>query len=221
MLGEGCDHPAMEIWPHDGKLYEIGSGYSLPDDAWQYELVGLTGPPGTGPYLTVSIPDATPDGPFTPRPAEHIVVHAGGGVVPWPILESLIHLLESSGDLVDEQRDLSAETTALPLTLNTWSHDGRRFEVNHFYFGDIESWCYELYTVDPDSVDDGGIDIRIPDASPESGPFVPMPAEHVTLTMRGRCTFPWPVFRRFLDAIRATGDIVESTGGQPTPADRP
>ncbi|GAB3864516.1 hypothetical protein GCM10029963_75050 [Micromonospora andamanensis] len=74
MLGEGCDHPAMAIRSHDGKLYEITSGYSLPDDAWQYELVGLTGPPGTGPYLSVLIPDATPDGPFTPRPAEHVMV---------------------------------------------------------------------------------------------------------------------------------------------------
>jgi hypothetical protein len=35
----------MEIWSHDGKLYEVSSGYSLPDVAWQYELMGLKGPP--------------------------------------------------------------------------------------------------------------------------------------------------------------------------------
>ncbi|MEK8108191.1 hypothetical protein NKG94_30925 [Micromonospora sp. M12] len=104
----------MGICSHDGKLYEITSGYSLPDDAWQYELVGLTGPPGTGPYLSVSIPDATLDGPFTPRPTEHVVVCAGGGTVPWPVLEKLVHLLDTSGDLVDERRDLSPEATALP-----------------------------------------------------------------------------------------------------------
>ncbi|MFI7553234.1 hypothetical protein ACIBQ2_26225 [Micromonospora sediminimaris] len=211
----------MAIRSHDGKLYEITSGYSLPDDAWQYELVGLTGPPGTGPYLSVLIPDATPDGPFTPRPAEHVIVRAGGGIVPWPVLEELVHLLDSSGDLVDELRDLSPEATALPLTLNTWSHDDRRFEVNHFHYGDAESWCYELYEVDPATTENNYIDVRVPDALPESGPFVPMPAEHVTLTMHGRWTLPWPVFRRFLDAIRAAGDIVESTREKPTPVDRP
>ncbi|GAB3864520.1 hypothetical protein GCM10029963_75060 [Micromonospora andamanensis] len=132
-----------------------------------------------------------------------------------------MHLLDSSGDLVDELRDLSPEATALPVTLNTWSHDDRRFEVNHFHYGDAESWCYELYEVDPATTENNYIDVRVPDALPESGPFVPMPAEHVTLTMHGRWTLPWPVFRRFLDAIRAAGDIVESTREKPTPVDRP
>ncbi|WP_431926396.1 hypothetical protein [Micromonospora wenchangensis] len=211
----------MEIWSHDGKLYEVTSGYSLSDDAWQYELVGLTGPPGTGPYLSVSIPDATPDGPFTPRPTAHVVVHAGGGIVPWPVLEKLVHLLDSSGDLVDDQRDLSPEAIVLPLTLNTWSQDDRRFEVNHFHHGDAGSWCYELYEVGPAATENNYIDVRVLDASPESGPLVPMPAEHVTLTMHGRWALPWPVFRRFLNAIRAAGDIVDSTGDKPTPVDRP
>jgi hypothetical protein len=40
-LAEGCDHPAMEIWSYDGKLYEITSRYSLPDDAWHYELTDI------------------------------------------------------------------------------------------------------------------------------------------------------------------------------------
>jgi hypothetical protein len=219
MAREGCDHPAMAIWSHDSKLYEVTSGYSLPDDAWQYELMGLTGPPGTGPYLTVMIPDATPDGPFTPEPAADVVVHAGGGVVPWPILENLVSLLGSSGDLVEERRDLSAEATSLPLTLNVWSHGDRRYEVNHFHYGDNESWCYELYEVEPGNTENNYIDVRIPDASPESGPFVPLSADHVTLTMHGRWNLPWPVFRRFLDAIRAAGDIVEVTGDEPEPVD--
>ncbi|MEU8656131.1 hypothetical protein [Actinoplanes philippinensis] len=208
----------MEIWSHDGKLYELSSGYSLPDDAWQYELMGLTGPPGTGPYLSVLIPDATPDGPFTPRPAEDIVVHAGGGIVPWPILEKLAGVLDSSGDLVYEQRDLSAEATSLPLTLNVWSHGDRRYEVNHFYYGGIEAWSYELYEVGPGNTENNFIDVRIPDASPETGPFVPLSVDHVTLTMNGRWKLPWPVFRRFLDAIRAAGDIIQAPDGEPTPA---
>ncbi|MET8233452.1 hypothetical protein ABZS77_22560 [Micromonospora sp. NPDC005298] len=202
----------METWSHDGKLYEVTSGYSHPDDAWQYELVGLTGPPGAGPYLSVSIPDATPDGPFTPRPTGHVVVHADGGTVPWVVLEKLLRLLDSSGDLVDEHRDLSPTATALPLTLTIWSHHDQRFQVSHFHDGDADSWIYELYEVDPANTGNNYIDARVPDERSESGPFVPMSAEHVTLTMHGRSTFPWPVFRRFLDAIRAAGDIVGSTG---------
>nr|GID89659.1 hypothetical protein Ade03nite_85830 [Actinoplanes derwentensis] len=219
MAGEDCDHPAMEIWSHDGKLYQLTSGYSLHDDAWQYELAGLTGPSGTGPFLSVLIPDTTLDGPFTPRPASGIVVHAGGGIVPWPILEKLVGVLDSSGDLVDELRDLSAEAISLPLTRNVWSHGDRRYEVNHFHYGDIESWCYELYEVELGNTENNYLDVRIPDASPESGPFVPLPADHVTLTMHGRWELPWPVFRRFLDAIRAAGDIVEAVGDEPKPVD--
>jgi hypothetical protein len=41
--------------------------------------------------------------PFTPRSAQHIVVHAGGGTVPWPILEKLVHVLDASGDLIEDQ----------------------------------------------------------------------------------------------------------------------
>jgi len=209
----------MEIWSYDGKLYEIISMYSLPDDAWHYELTGLTGPPGTGPYLAIDIPDTTPDGALTLRPAQHVKVHAGGGVVPWLILKQLIDQVDSSGDLVDEERDSSAEATVLPLTLNAWSHGNQRFEVNHFHNDD--AWNYELYEVDPDATENNYLDVRIPDASPNSGPFIPMPGDYVTLTMHGRWTLPWPVFRRFLDAIQAAGDIVPPTGDKPIPADRP
>ncbi|MCW2886980.1 MAG: hypothetical protein JWL58_3842, partial [Streptosporangiaceae bacterium] len=51
----------MEVWAHDGKLYDVNSYYSLPDDAWHYELVRQDGAPATGPYLSVLIPDTTPD----------------------------------------------------------------------------------------------------------------------------------------------------------------
>src|SRR5690349_8614452 len=111
--GGGCDHPAMGIWSFGGEQYEIISMYSLPDDAWHYELTGLTGPPAARPYLAVDVPDATPGGAFTPQPAQHVVVHAGGGVLPRLVLTRLIDQLDSSGDLVDEERDRSAEATAL------------------------------------------------------------------------------------------------------------
>ncbi|WP_433792948.1 hypothetical protein [Actinoplanes sp. CA-252034] len=205
---------------YEGKLYQFSSGYNLPDDAWTYDLCGLSGAPGTGPYMVIVIPDATPDdGPFTPRPAQYVTVHAGGGVVPWPVLAALIGQVESSGDLVDEVRDLSAEATALPLTLNTWTCGSRRFEVNHYHHDD--SWCYELYEIDTGTTENNYIDVRIPDASPESGPFIPMASSHVTLTMHGQWEFPWPVFRRFLDAIRAAGDIVDSVGDKPASVNRP
>ncbi|WP_436522803.1 hypothetical protein [Actinoplanes sp. HUAS TT8] len=177
-----------------GRLYEIDSWYCLPENAWHYELSGLSGAPGVGPYLTFAIPDVTPDGAFTPSSAQHVVVRFGGGVAPWPVLQELIGRLDSSGDLVDEERDLSAGAIALPLTLNTWSHGCRRFEVNHFHNDD--SWCYELYEVDTDATGNNYIAVRIPDA-PET------PGDHVVLTMHGRWTVPWAVFRRFLDAIRA------------------
>jgi hypothetical protein len=211
----------MEIWSHDGKLYELTSGYVLPEDAWSYELTGLTGPRGTEPFLSVSIPDATPIGPFTPRPAERVIVHAGGGVLPWPILEKVMGVLDSSGDLVDEHRDLSAEATALPLTLNTWAHGDRQFVVNHHHDGSTGSWRYELYEVDSGKSENNYIEVRIPDVPPESGPFVPMPSKHVTLTMHGSWAIPWPVFRRLLDAVQAAGDIVESTADTTPPIERP
>lgn len=107
-----CDRAAVEVWDHDGKLYEVNSYYSLPGDAWQYELVGLTGAPGTGPYLSVTIPDATPDdGAFTPRPASNVMVRAGGGDVPWPILRRFIDLVESSGDIVRGSTDGASPIT--------------------------------------------------------------------------------------------------------------
>ena len=91
----------MHVWEHDGKLFEVSSGYSLPDDAWQYELYGLTGAPLTGPIITVTIPDATPDGgqPFTPQPVDKVLVRASGEI-PWPILRRFVEMIESSGDLV-------------------------------------------------------------------------------------------------------------------------
>ncbi|MEU7802413.1 hypothetical protein AB0B10_24430 [Micromonospora arborensis] len=201
----------MEVWHHDGKLYEVNSYYSLPDDAWQYELAGLTGASGAaGPYVAIVIPDATPDdGPFTPRPAQHALVHLGGGQLPWPILRKLIEMVESSGDLVEEQRNAFPGGKPFPLSLNVWNHDDKQFEVNSFHLSETDSWCYELYEVKPETEDNDYIDLQIPDASPEGGPFVPSPARQVTLAMHGDWLIPWPIFRRFIDGVRASGDLVE------------
>lgn len=104
----------MEVWDHDGEPYEVNSYYSLHDDAWQYELVGPTGAPGTRPCIAVTIPDAAPDeGPFVPRPAREVLFRAGGGDVPWPVLRRFIDLVESSGDIVHGP-DAGAPPTADP-----------------------------------------------------------------------------------------------------------
>ncbi|GAA3253363.1 hypothetical protein ACFO1B_45980 [Dactylosporangium siamense] len=199
----------MEVQRHGGKLYEFASLHSSPDNAWEHELTGLTGAPGTGPCLSIVIPDAAPDdGPFTPMPARHAFVRAGGGQVPWPVLTEFVDLVRAAGDLVAEPV-LTAADTALPLTLNAWEHDGRRYEVNQFHFADNGSWCYELHEVVPDSTANHYIDVQIPDTQPDGGPFVPAPSDRVTLTMHGDWTIPWPVFDRFLAAIRAAGDIVD------------
>ena len=89
----------MEVWSHNGKLYEVISFYSIHDDAWQYELSGVSGKPGTGPYLSVSVPDATPDdGSFTPGSADDIMVYSSGSAgIPWPILRRFVELVELSG----------------------------------------------------------------------------------------------------------------------------
>jgi hypothetical protein len=205
----------VEVWDHDGKLYEVNSYYSLPDDAWQYELVGLTGAPGTGPYLTIVIPDATPEpGPFTPKHAGHVLVAVAGGVTPWPILRRLIDLVESSGDIIDTDRAHVAAADKI-LSNNVWSHDGKRFEVNSFHFSDRDAWCYELYEVRPDTERNDYVEVQIPDANPYGGPYVPAPADRVTFIAHGEWDIPWPIFRRFIEVIVASGDIVqEQTTGQ-------
>jgi hypothetical protein len=203
----------VEVWSHEGTLYEVNSFYCLPEDAWHYELTGFCGAAGTGSHITVAIPDGSPeDGPFTPQPAGLAVVHFGGGQAPWPILRRFLDLVESSGDLVDSQ-PAPAESIELPLSNNVRWHDGRRFEANSFHLGDDGAWCYELYEVNAQAHSNDYIEVRVPDASPGSGPFIPEPAACVTLTAHGEWTLPWPVFQRFVDAIEASGDIVNEQPG--------
>jgi hypothetical protein len=205
----------MAIWSHDGKLYEVTSAYSLPDDAWQYELTGLTGAPGTGPYLAIAIPDATPGCPFTPKHADHVLVAVARGVTPWPILRRLLDLVESSGDILDNDRARPTADGEI-LSNNVWWYAGKRFEVNSFYFSDRDAWCYELYEVTPNTQRNDYVEVQIPDAQPDRGPFVPEPADVVTFTAHGEWDIPWPIFRRFIEVINTTGDIVEdeTTTGQ-------
>ncbi|MFV2013373.1 MULTISPECIES: hypothetical protein [unclassified Micromonospora] len=66
-----------------------------------------------------------------------------------------------------------------------------------------------MYEVDAQAADNAYIEVRIPDASPDDGPFIPQPADQVTFTSHGELSIPWPVFRRYIDAINASGDITD------------
>jgi hypothetical protein len=209
----------MQLWAHKGMLYEVNSYYSLPDDAWQYELVGQAAEPTTRPYLIVLIPDATPqDGPFTPSHSACAQVTVHDGQIPWPILRRFVHLIDQSGDITQEHETSSA-TGALTLSNNAWQFAGQRFEVNSFHSSDRDSWSYELYEADHETSENSYIEILIPDAQPAGGPFTPVTADQATFTAHGAWTVPWPVFRRFLHAIEAAGDIVEGAQdvGHPKP----
>ncbi|MFE3202340.1 hypothetical protein [Embleya sp. NPDC059237] len=155
----------MNVWAHDGLLYEVDSGYSLPDDAWRYELAGISGAPGSGPYLVVIIPDATPeDGPFSPKQVEHVRTVIHDGRTPWPVLLRFVDLIEGSGD-VTHGHEATSDIGTLASSNNEWQFADRRFEVNSFHIGDRGSWCYELYEVAPGTSENNYIEVQIPDAS--------------------------------------------------------
>ena len=200
-------HPArVEQWEYDGTTYQINSRYALPADASTYELTGLSDDDGT---LAVVIPDATPDdGPFTPMNATHARVAAGGRPLPWPLLLRFVRLVEASGDIVSSPQAATV-TGDLSLSLNSWRFAGRAFEVTSYHDSENDGWCYELYEVNPANTGNGYIDVRIPDLQPASGPFTPAAAAHVVFASHDNPIVPWPVLRHFLDAILASGDIVD------------
>lgn len=181
--------------------------YLLPDEAWAYELTGPPNADGGPSSLAVHIADTTPgDGPFTPKSAAHALVLMADGRFPWPILMRFMRLVEQSGDIVaDAQYGLVSGD--LTLSRNSWRFNERALEVNSYHFGEHDCWCYELYDVDPGATRNNYVDVRIPDLQPAGGPFVAAPAE-VTFTVHGSLTLPWPVLLRLVDAVMASGDIV-------------
>jgi len=96
------NHVSQHQWSHDGVDYETNNFYHSDADAWCYELYALPGEPERNDYIEFRIPDMTPDGPFTPAPAERVTFLAHGQPrIPWPILSQLIALMRQYGDLVD------------------------------------------------------------------------------------------------------------------------
>jgi hypothetical protein len=210
--GRSCAwHPGrVEQWTHEGGVYEVNSMYLLPDDAWTYELTGPPAISGKAAGLNVLIPDATPDdAPFTPMGAEHARVSMTDGRLPWPVLMRFLRLVETSGDIVTDVHGATV-TGDLSLSCNSWRFADRAFEVNSYYYGEYDCWCYELYEVNPGAMENNYLDVRIPDLQPAREPFVPAAAERVTLTAHCTLTLPWPVFRHFLKAIEASDDIIDA-----------
>ncbi|ROO60527.1 hypothetical protein EDC02_2417 [Micromonospora sp. Llam0] len=196
----------MEEWTYNGTTFQINSMYLLPEDAWTYELTGWYRTSGG---VAVVIPDTTPAGvPFTPADATYAYVAFAGGPLPWPVLLRFIRFVEASGDIVSDPATATATASGdLSLSVNSWRFASQAFEVTSYHDGQHDGWCYELYEVNPTDSSDGYIDVRIPDLQPGGGPFVPAPAGQVTVIGHRSPTFPWPVFRHFLDGILASGDI--------------
>ncbi|MEU4565008.1 hypothetical protein AB0F72_42075 [Actinoplanes sp. NPDC023936] len=203
----------MEEWAYNGMAYQTNSMYLLPEDAWTYELTGSCPTSGAVAGLAVVIPDTTPDGEqFTPADALHAWVAAAEGPLPWPVLLRFIRFVEASGDIVSAG-PAATVTGDLSLSLNSWSFASRIFEVASYHDGEHDGWCYELYEVEPTHTSNDYIDIRVPDLRPAGGPFVPAPAQQVTVAGHGSPRLPWPVFRHILDAISASGDIIDDQDG--------
>lgn len=100
----------MEAWSHAGKRYEVNSYYSLPDDAWQYELVELSASPEPGLCVRVMVPDATPIGDLTPKPDEAAFYLDHGGPIPWQVLRRFLSFVEDDGLVTRGPEDGGADT---------------------------------------------------------------------------------------------------------------
>ena len=158
--------------------------------------------------LVVLIPDATPDdGPFTPKGSTHARVVLDDGDLPWPVLSRFLQSVDSSGDIVDDERGVVAGD--LSLSRNTWRFADRSFEVNSYHHSEHDCWCYELYEINRVDSHNEYLEVRIPDLQPAGGSFAPAAADQVTIRAHGSWPAPWPVFRHFINAINSSGDIIE------------
>ncbi|HCT76215.1 MAG TPA: hypothetical protein DGG94_04120 [Micromonosporaceae bacterium] len=190
----------MEIWDHRGRRFALNSLYQLPEDSWSYDLTEYSQQSDHTVGLAITIPDATPDGPFTPQDETLAVTWLHTGNLPWPIVRRFAEFLDATGDLVATNTALQV-TGDLNLSANTWRYGDQTFEVNSFHFGDRATWCYEIYETSNPTEDNNYIDIQIPDMNPDSGPFKPGPSHSVALNIHGEWSMPWPVFRHFLNTV--------------------
>ena len=86
----------MDIWEHDGQLFQYDASYHVDEDAWHHELTGLSAPG----FVLVSVPDATPDdAAFTPSSPDQVLVRFTDGSIPWPIWLKFISTIQNAKDL--------------------------------------------------------------------------------------------------------------------------
>jgi hypothetical protein len=197
----------VEVWTHDGALFELNSMYALPDDAWTYELTARSGHRSQG--LAVLIPDATPvDALFTPSGTTMVRVLLQDGTWPWLVVSRPIRFVQASGDIVPDVGAVVAGD--LNLACNAWTFWDRRFEVNSFWLDDPDCWFYELYELGQVSDRNCYVDVRVPNVNPNpnSGVFVPDDDGRVTVNVFGTWDVPWPVLTHLIAAVEASGDIV-------------
>ncbi|WP_020521660.1 hypothetical protein [Catelliglobosispora koreensis] len=63
------------------------------------ELIGIAGWRDAA-GIAVTVPDTTPDGPFTPSDESLAIVWVSEAVPPWPIVRRFAEFLTATGDLV-------------------------------------------------------------------------------------------------------------------------
>ncbi len=85
----------MEVWSHEGRLFEYASIYLIQEDAWAHEVSEVDGDA----WVSIVIPDTAPDEErFAPRPAA-AELRSTDGSMPWPIVARLIDKVSLAGDL--------------------------------------------------------------------------------------------------------------------------
>jgi hypothetical protein len=93
-----------------------------------------------------------------------------------------------------------------------WTHDGVEYEANNYHYSDADAWCYELYALPGVPGRNDYIEFRIPDLTPNGGPYTPASAEQVTFLAHGEPRIPWPILMRLIGLMREYGDLVDDEG---------
>ncbi len=192
----------MDTWEHSGRLYGYASFHPHTEDGWAFELSAL-GRTNRA-YLGVIVPDpASQPARIAPRHADPATafVRWDDGMLPWPLVRELAS--RAAGAFAPTSMRVLG---TIDRARNPWRYGERQFECNSFYFGEHDSWCYELYELHVPGND--FVDVKIPDRQPGAGPFVPYPADRAVFIGHGGSTLPWLVFAHFIGRLDASGDLI-------------
>lgn len=94
------------------------------------------------------------------------------------------------------------------LSQHRWGHNGVEYEVNNFHFADAGAWSYEIYALGGNPDRNDYLEIRVPDLTPDGGPFTPAPVSEVVVLGHGEPKIPLPILRRVLDLMATYGHRV-------------